>query len=283
MPYFTKLYYQAFLLAIVIASQVNALAQSPLEIGTKRYSSGAPNGVLEPWRVCNVAFAESGIIASIDTQAGRTVRTGDRLASLDSSAIEIQLQAAIAQAHATGRLRTAEAEVDLNERKVKAFQDARQQHASSRMELERALADLKVAQGRLQTELDERDMLAWQVKRLQEQLSQRTVTAPMDGVVVQLHKQIGEFIAPTSPEVLRIVDVSRLRASFFLRLAEAEALTSKETVRVWLNDNLTVDGTIEMISPVADGESGLLEVRVLIENSEGKILAAQCKLLLNDS
>jgi multidrug efflux pump subunit AcrA (membrane-fusion protein) len=83
--------------------------------------------------------------------------------------------------------------------------------------------------------------------------------------------------------VLRIVDVSRLRASFFLQVKEVEGLPKDRVVHVRLADGRESIATVEHISPVADGESGLIEVRVLIDNPELKILGSRCALLLDDS
>jgi RND family efflux transporter MFP subunit len=243
----------------------------------------APDGVLEPWKISDVASVEPGLLEGLLVRLGEPVSQGQPLAKIDSSALESQLAIIEAQAAAHGRQLAAEADVHLNQRRVASLQNARENRFSSQSELERAEADLRISQGRLTTEIEEREILSLQVARLKHQIKQRTVVAPISGIVTQLHRQLGEYVSPTSPEVLRIVDVSRLRASFFLQVKEVEGLPKDRLVHVRLADGRESIATVEHISPVADGESGLIEVRVLIDNPELKILGSRCALLLDDS
>ncbi len=241
----------------------------------------APDGVLEPWKKSDLACVEPGLLESLLVKLGERISVGQPLAKIECSAMETQLAIVEAQASATGRHAAAQADVELNRRRVEALQAARENRFSSQTELERAQADLKVSEGRLLSEIEDQEVLRLQVVRLKHQIKQRTITAPIAGVVTEFHKELGEFVSPTSPEVLRIVDVSRLRASFFLQVVEVEGLPSNGQVRVRLGDGRQVLAEVEHVSPVADGESGLIEVRVLIDNPELKIFGSRCALLLD--
>lgn len=241
----------------------------------------APDGVLEPWKICDVASAEPGLLEALLVQLGAEVKTGQPVAKVESSALETQLRIVEAQATASGRQMAAAADVELNRRRVDALQSAREKRFSSQTELERAQADLAISQGRLAAETEEAEVLRLQVARLKHQISQRIVTAPIDGMVTEFHRELGEFVSPTRPEVLRIVDVSRLRASFFLQVDEVDGLPRDGKVRVRLGSGQISPATLEHVAPVADGESGLIEVRVLIDNPELKILGSRCALLFD--
>lgn len=243
-------------------------------------ANASPEGVLEPWKSSEVACSESGLVDELLVRAGQTVRAGQQLAKLNSDTTQLQLQIARSQAESDGTENSIRADVELNVRKVNALQAARVRDHSSQLELERAQAELKVAQGRLLAHLEERDVLQLQVARLEQELKQRTIVAPINGVVVQLLKEVGEFVAPNSPEVVRIVDVSRLRAAFYLHVEEAAELARQTEVDVTLGDGTTHRAEIEHIAPVADNESGLVEVRVLIDNPEMKIHGSRCSLQL---
>ena len=246
-------------------------------------SNYAPDGVLEPWKTSNVACVEPGLLESLQVKLGERVSVGQPLASLESSALVTQLAIVEAQAAGQGRQMAAEADVELNQRRVEALQAARENRYSSQTELERAQADLKISQGRLSSEMEDQQVQRLQVARLKHQIRQRTIVAPIPGIVTKFHKELGEFVSPTSPEVLQIVDVSRLRASFFLQVAEVRSLPKGGPVRVRLDDGQETLAEVEYVSPVSDGESALIEVRVLIDNPELKILGSRCVLLLTDS
>ncbi len=244
-------------------------------------SGYALDGVLQPWKISQVACVEAGLLESLDVKLGQAVSAGQPLARLESSALEKQLAIVQAQAAATGRQAAAEADAELNRRRVEALSAARENRYSSQSELERAQADLKISQARFASELEEQQVLRLQVARLEHQIKQRTVVAPLDGLVTQFHKELGEFVSPTSPEVLQISDVSRLRASFFLKHTEVNQISKLQKVRVRLSDGSEQEAEVEYIAPVADAESGLIEVRVLLDNPQLKILGSACTLILD--
>lgn len=266
------------LVALPFSCWANGQGRSSRVSLTKGY---APDGVLEPWKASDVACVEPGLLDKLLVKLGDPVQIGQPLAQIDGSALETQLAIIEAQAAAQGRLLAAEADVRLNWRRVAALQEARENRFSSQSELERAEADLRISEGRLKSELEEQEVMRLQVVRLKHQIKQRTITAPIQGIVTQVHKELGEFVSPTSPEVLRIIDVSRLRASFFLQVHELAELRVDSPVKVLLGDGQESQALVEHIAPVADGESGLVEVRVLIDNPELKILGSRCALLLN--
>lgn len=245
-------------------------------------SSYAPDGVLEPWKTSNVACVEPGLLESLQVELGERVSVGQPLARLEASALVTQLAIVEAQAAALGRQIAARADTQLNQRRVEALQAARENRYSSQSELERAQADLSISQGRLTAEIEEQEVLRLQVARLKHQIAQRTVVAPIPGIVSKFHRELGEYVSPTAPEILQIVDVSRLRASFFLQVVEVKSLPKNGQVQVRLDDGNETMAEVEYVSPVSDGESALIEVRVLIDNPDLKILGSRCALLLPD-
>jgi len=243
----------------------------------------SPDGVLEPWRISEVACVETGLVKHLYVVNGAQVQAGDKLAELDTDSLVLQIAVAEAQAAAVGRQAVSQAELDLQQRKVSAIREARQQEYSSRLELERAEADLEISQARLASELEEQHILKLQVERLKQQLHQRSIAAPFAGTVVHIHKELGELVAPNTPELMRLVDVTRLRTSFFLQVDEVRSLPADGKLQVRLNDGSLVDAVLENVAPVADSESGLIEVRVLVENPELEIRGSRCSLILHGS
>jgi len=238
-----------------------------------------PEGVLEPWKSSNVACAESGLLSTLFVEPGDRVKTGDTLAQLDCTLAEIQLEAARAQAAARGKLNQVCAELELAEKKVLSIQQAKEKNHSTQSEIDRALAELKIIEGRRQAELDELQVLALQVNRMEKMLEQRKIVSPIDGVVEKIAKSAGEYVSPNSPEVVRVVDVTKLRASFFLQLHEIHSLKTGSKVKVDVSGIGLMEAAVEHIAPFPDGGSGLIEVHVLVNNPEMKIFGSRCMLI----
>lgn len=256
--------------------------QQPSNLNQRTKSSSA-QGVLSPWKVSRVACAESGLVHELYVTAGTVVKVGERLASLDSNQQHLLVLMAKIHARATGKVDSARAEVDLHERKLTAIEAGRKSNSTTHSELERARVELQISQGKLANELDQHQIEQLNLKKLEAQLDQRTVTAPIAGTIVRIFKEVGEYVAPTSPEIVEIVDTSRLRATFFLTADEVRRLNSLDKATVQLDDQSATIAELEYVAPIADGESGLIEVRLLIANPSRQVIGSSCRLLLESS
>ncbi len=266
---------------IFVGCSIAAQAQQlPTQALPETLTSSGPQGILAPWRTSRVACAESGLIDQIMVRPGDTVHVGQMLASLNLDQPRIMVATAQAQADAVGKIESAKAEVELQTRRVEAIAEGQSNGATSKSELERAQVELKIARGRLAAELEDLQIQKLHVQRLQKQLEQHTVVAPFDGTVVRLFKEIGEFVAPNSPEIVELVDISRLRAVFYLSLDELQVLIQSARPSIELDGKLLTDTEFEYIAPVADAESGLVEVRILVANPSKRIMGASCSLVI---
>lgn len=261
---------------VAVACQA-AVAQSPSAVVGS--TSGSPDGILRPWKEADAATAETGLIRKLLVRVGDVVTAGQPIAELDCQSLEIQLETARVQATSQGRLNTAQAEVALYKRKLELLSAMHQKNQSNELEEERARVDLRMAEGRLQSELDDKRVLQLQVERLEEQLRERVIKAPISGVVVKLHKEIGEFVAANTPQVARIADVSRLKALFYLTDEEVRRLPKDRKLRVRVSNGQAVNAIFDYVLPYANDESGLIEMQVLIEHPSNDILGSRCQLI----
>lgn len=242
-------------------------------------SSASPDGILRPWKEADAATPETGLVLKLLVKVGETVTAGQPIAELDSQSVQIQLETARAQASAEGRLMTAASEVTFYKRKLEMLSQMRQKNQANELEEERARVDLRMAEGRYQAELDERRVLELQVRRLEEQLEERTIKAPIDGVVTKLHKAVGEFVAANTPQVARIADVSQMKAMFFLTDEEVRHLPKDKEIQVRLSNGQVVPARFDYVLPYANDESGLIEMQVIVDNPREEVLGSRCQLI----
>jgi RND family efflux transporter MFP subunit len=262
---------------LTAAATTAAVAQSP--VGSLGSSSASPDGILRPWKEADAATAESGLIRKFFVRVGDVVQAGQPIAELDCEALQIQLDTARLQAESQGRLATAQAEVTLYRRKLELLAAMHQKNQSNELEQERARVDLQMAEGRLQSELDDKSVLRLQVQRLEQQLAERTIKAPLSGVVIKLHKEIGEFVAANTPQVARIADVSRLKAQFYLTDEEVRRLPQDKKLSVRVSNGRALEAIFDYVLPYANDESGLIEMQVLIDHPNNDVLGSRCQLL----
>jgi RND family efflux transporter MFP subunit len=272
----------AFVAACCATASVSPL-QAQSQSTSPLVANQQPEGVLEPWKTSNVACAESGLLETLFVKPGDRVKSGEVLAQLDMALADVQLAIAQAQSESQGKMEQVQAEAELAEKKVRSIQQAREKKHSTQSELDRAIAELKIVEGRLKAEKDESQILSLQAERMEKLLEQRKVTTPIDGIVVKLLKSPGEFVSPNSPEVVRVVDISKLRASFFLQLHEIASIKVGSKIKVDVAGGGQKAAAVEHMAPFPDGGSGLIEVQVLLDNPEMKIFGSRCTLLIEPS
>jgi len=106
-----------------------------------------------------------------------------------------------------------------------------------------------------------------------EQLRRRSIIAPCSGYVAAITRDVGEACEEYQP-LVRVVDT---RQCYFVSNVEAKAggsLKLGQTVNLEIETSTkpaSVSGQITFLSPVIDPASGLRRVKVVFDNSDGKI------------
>jgi RND family efflux transporter MFP subunit len=133
---------------------------------------------------------------------------------------------------------------------------------------ERLFADKIIPEDKAIEARIERDLAKLQYEMAAEQVRIRTITAPLDGLVVEKTREAGEAVAPAQP-FLRIVDISRVYVQFFIKVEELDKFRVGQPLSArfsLLNGGRPFAGTVDFIDPRVDAASGLLRVKVLVEN-----------------
>ncbi|MBF0612074.1 MAG: efflux RND transporter periplasmic adaptor subunit [Magnetococcales bacterium] len=220
-----------------------------------------------------LSFPVAGRLEGVLAKEGQTVKAGDVILHLDKSQEEFEVQRR--QVVFNDRAKVEEAVSKERVLKVQVDQ-ARQLFASntiSRKQLEdeelsynTAAADRKALEAAKKRERIELDAA-------RESLSRRYLRAPMNGVIVKLYFQIGESVGIHEPAV-RLVDVSRVYFTGNFDGKWASVIKMGDKVKVRVGTDATSPprlGTVVFVSPVADLASGLVEIKVEIDNQDGTI------------
>lgn len=243
--------------------------------------ASAQDGFTEPFRTVEVAAPESGLVQEVLVREGTQVAAGQPLARLDVDLHEALLAIAAADKDARGRVSAAEAEVDVRRQRLRAIEQVRAAGHASQEELDRAAADLKVAEGRLAEAREALALKELEHRRIQVQIERRTIRAPLRGIVIDVLKEPGEFIAPNDPVLFTVVQLDPLIATFDVLGAASTQYSVGDEVEVRLTAaGQAVGAIVDYISPVMDAESSTVAVRVRIPNPKGELQSGQaCQLL----
>ena len=105
-------------------------------------------------------------------------------------------------------------------------------------------------------------------------LKEKTVKAPLAGVVVKKHKEAGESV-DRAEKLIDIVNIDQVYVRFYLDPALMETTKEGQEVRVKIPvlNNAEFTGRITFVDPRIDAGSGFFQMKVLLENKAGKIKA----------
>ena len=220
-------------------------------------------GVLEPAVMVEAATTETGIVQNVFVELGEHVKAGMPLVQLDQSNILSQIAIAQAEASSVGRIDDAKADLALSVRKLELLSSMKSKNA---MESERARTDLAIAEARLHTAQEAQLVSQLQLDRLKIQLQERVVRAPVDGIVVFVYRQPGEYVAGNAPQLVRIYNVSKLKAKFYLEHQDVQKIPTDRQIRLTLADGREVPAVVDYIAPIADVESGFVDIVVSFTN-----------------
>jgi RND family efflux transporter MFP subunit len=229
------------------------------------------DGFTEPFRKIELAPAEPGVLASLMAKEGDTVEAGQLLASLDNEVLQISLKISKQVVESHGKLAAAKAERDLKAVRLERLKELHPKGFAHREEVDRAAADLAIAEANVLSLTEQHGLDKLESEKAQALLERRQIRSPIAGVITKTHHDEGEYIAGNNPVVFTVVQLHPLRAVFAIPAADARNLKMEQTVTLRFPDSgQECAGRIELVSPVIDAESGLVRIKVIIPNEDGK-------------
>ena len=216
-------------------------------LGLLRLAAAEVAGITEPFLDVTVSSSVSGIIGKRHFQEGDFIQQGDTILELDKRLEELE---------ETRRKLVADIRKSDFESTQVLFKTSK---GVSKDELEKKEVEFKVA-------AVEHDLA-------KEQLRRRHLAAPLSGTITEYLIEVGEACEPYQP-IVRVVDTRRC---YFVSNIEARlgaSLKLGQNIGVQIDSGaspVVVQGKIVYISPVVDPASGLLKVKVLFDNGDGKL------------
>jgi RND family efflux transporter MFP subunit len=196
-------------------------------------------GTFEPNREIKITSETNGKVIKVGISEGDKVGAGQLIAQVDSDILQYQLT--IAQANYE------ETQAD-----VKRYQNLTKGEAVAQIQLEKANLAMQSAES--------------QLKVLQKQLKNTTVTAPFAGTITAKMFDLGSVVAPNAP-LAQLTDISLLK--LIINVSEIDIMKFKEGQQVQINTdvfpNQSFAGQVTMISAKSDNAHNF-PVQILVNN-----------------
>lgn len=203
----------------------------------------------EPVGDVEMTTTVAGTVAKIHHGEGAFVEAGAVVLELDSRSEQLEVE------RRTVQVETLKAELDRSERLLQSTSSISQEEVGKKRGEHRvAVLELELAR---------------------ETLAKRRIVAPFAGIVTRLPVEVGEYCQP--PRVLvRLVDSRKFYCVANIDPAAAAGLALNGPVGLRLSDDAKdkggdLAGKIVFISPVVDPASGLMRIKALFPNPDGKV------------
>src|SRR5688572_6824271 len=256
------------------------------------------NGTLAADDLVVLGTKVAGRLSTIAVDLGSHVRRGQVVAQLDKSdfALRIeQAEAALQQARARLGLGPGDSDARLDLEQTSVVRQARavldearltrdrslklmEQDLIARAQVDTAVANLQVAEGRYQDAIEEvrnrQAILAQRRSELElarQQLADAALVSPIDGAVSIRHASVGEYLAAGAP-VATLVRIDPLRLRVAVPEREAAGVRQGQTVSLTVEGDATVyRGRVVRLSPIVQEQNRTLTVEAEIPNPGAKL------------
>lgn len=272
-------------LVLVFTAAVTAAAEAkstrPLEI---------PSALVKVIEQVDVPAREAGVLAAVSVREGQMVEKGDLLAQIVDSDVRTvrdrtKIEAEVARKKAKNDVNirfakksaeVAKAELRRSTESYKAYPKSISDSEMDRVRLVAERAELEVEQAEYDFEIAE---LTWRIKEkdyqaAEEKVQRRRIVAPLSGVVVDVHRNRGEWVEP-GETVLRVLRIDRLRAEGFVSAKEVCGDLQGAEVRLQVDlpgkAGEEFPGKIVFLSPEIDPVNAQIRIWAEVENGGLKL------------
>lgn len=223
----------------------------------------------EPYRDISVAASEMGTLSEVRVVEGAIVKQGDILAVMDDDILRASLEVARRSMNAEGLLKSAQADLDMKIQEQEKLRQLRERDHASQQEVDRIQTEIRIAEARLLSVREDLEVKQLESRRIESQLKQRQVIAPMDGVISELSREAGEFVSPSDPTIARLVQLDPLLIVFSVPLSQRNEVEKDQIVELKLGtDQVRAEGIVEYVSPTSDTSNSSVRVKVRLPNSD---------------
>lgn len=271
--------------AVRVASETKLASTDTRSQDTSPGSSeGLIEGFTEPYADIDLAAGEMGILAEVLVNDGDEVVAGQLLAKLNDDVLTASLDVAESAMTATGELQSAQTQFDLKQVEAGKLKDLFGRDHASQKELDRVAGEVKIAQSRVVSVKEDLAVRRLEHARIKAQINQRQIRSTIDGVVVEVRKDKGEFVSPSDPVVARVVQLDPLLVVFSVPNVNRDSIHKDQPVSIKIAGSGIADGVVEHVSPTADASSGTFKVKVLLPNPDRRWHGGEkTELLLNSN
>ncbi len=225
--------------------------------------------LINPWQQVQISFSVRGLLTSISAEESETVKKGQVLAQLESGVEQATVKLRKARAAIEDEVKSAKDSLAFSERNLKRLKDLYKKKAVPFHKVDEAETEKLLAESNLRLSKNNRVLAQLEMEMAQAALKRRVVTSPIDGVVVERHKSVGEYVE--DEPVITLAQLDPLRVEVLLPVALFGQI--KEGMGASIMPEAPMDKQVQFAKVVIvdrgiDVASGTFGVQLELENHD---------------
>ncbi len=219
------------------------------------------NAILRP--------TSQGTITQVHVTEGQWVTAGTPLITIDDATAKAAVEVARQMAISDAAIEQAAVAVQQAQNQLTRTRIALHANASSDFELQSKELQLESARAEHRLRVDQQRQAKAQLALAEEQLKQRTLFAPFDGQVVQIHVGVGNTVDSTQSAV-HVVQLDQLEVEMHLPITYLNKVTRQQIYKLTTSapNPIAVDALALHVSPIIEPTSNTFRVVFSIDNRQ---------------
>ena len=227
-----------------------------------------------------LSFVQPGRIVDAQVKDGDYVKKDQILVRLDDAAEQAQLAQIEAASKDTTQIEASQFSYDQKKIDLKRLEWAAGRGAATKLEVEHAVLDVKIAELSLKVAKFEHEQNQRKYKEARIRVDNMTLKSPITGYVEKIRVEKGESVNGLE-DVVRVVKTDPLWIDVHVPVHRAKTLKLYQKVQVVFPDGnpKTKEGAITYIATVADAASTTLRIRIELPNEANRPAGEHVKVL----
>lgn len=232
------------------------------------------NCVMDPADIIEVGAPVAGLLEDVTMRRGMTVSKGEVIAQIESSVERATIGLLETRANNDVAIRAQTARRDLIQIQQERIKTLVERNVASTDQLQEVEAELVTAEALLAQAILDKEISGQELARAQQQLAQRTIKSPIDGVILTKNLSAGEFVAANGT-IVAIVQLDPLLIEAFLPVELYPQISNGQIANIAPAAPITdsFQATVIAFDQVFDAASGTFGVELELPNPGGVLPA----------
>jgi len=237
--------------------------------------------LIEPRTTTELSVSARGNLGEIMIKRGDIVGKGDVLARLETSVEELNVKLARLRAEMNMEMETQQARLELAEHGRRRASNLAEKNLISTEKLDEAITQATIARLEVLTAKERHAQAQIELQLARAVLKRRYIYSAVNGVVVELLKEVGEFVDEEA--VLKLAEIDPLRVDIIAPVTMFNYFKPGMTLNVApeLEELGSYPALVDVVDRVVDPASGTFRVSLELPNPDHSIPAGlNCQLFV---